>query len=73
MKYISKTGEKVIYSKHLQTFFVTDILEEDVICSIGQEDRKLLLFDNFKCLDFETGEVLGQVSKELIDTRPKGF
>lgn len=73
MKYIRKTGEKVIYSKHLQTYFVTDIQENDVVCTIGQEDRKILLFDNFKCLDFETGEVLGTVSKELIDKLPKSF
>lgn len=73
LKYIRKTGEKVIYSKHLQTYFVTDIEKNDVVCTIGQEDRKILLFDNFKCLDFETGEVLGTVSKELIDKLPKSF
>ena len=75
MKYIRKTGEKVIYSKHLQTYFVTDIEENDVVCTIGQEDRKILLFDDFKCLDFETGEVLGQPikDKELINTLPKAY
>lgn len=73
LKYIRKTGEKVIYSKHLQTYFVTDIEKNDVVCTIGQEDRKILLFDNFKCLDFETSEVLGTVSKELIDKLPKSF
>ncbi len=74
-KYINKTGEKVIYSRHLQTYFITDIVEEDVVCTIGQEDRKILLFDDFKCLDFENGEVLGQVSKdkELINKLPKGY
>lgn len=75
MKYIRKTGEKVIYSKHLQTYFVTDIEENDVVCTIGQEDRKILLFDDFKCLDFETGEVLGQPikDKELINNLPKAY
>ena len=75
MKYIRKTGEKVIYSKHLQTYFVTDILDDDVVCRIGQEDRKILLFDDFKCLDFETGEVLGQPSKnkDLINKLPKAY
>lgn len=75
MKYISKTGEKVIYSKHLQTYFVTDILNNDVVCKIGQEDRKILLFDDFKCLDFETGEILGQPNKDksLIDKLPKAY
>lgn len=75
MKYIRKTGKKVIYSKHLQTYFVADILDDDVVCKIGQEDRKILLFDDFKCLDFETGEVLGQPNKDksLIDKLPKAY
>ena len=75
MKYIRKTGEKVIYSKHLQTYFVADILDDDVVCKIGQEDRKILLFDDFKCLDFETGEILGQpnIDKSLIDKLPKAY
>lgn len=74
-KYINKTGEKVMYSRHLQTYFITDIIEEDVVCTIGQEDRKILLFDNFNCFDFETGEVLGQpsIDKELINKLPKGY
>lgn len=75
MKYIRKTGEKVIYSKHIQTYFVTDILEEDVVCTIGQEDRKILLFDDFKSVDFETGEILGSPGKDksLIDKLPKAY
>lgn len=75
MKYICKTGEKVIYSKHIQTYFITDILEEDVVCKIGQQDRKILLFDDFKCLDFETGEILRQPNKykSLIDKLPKAY
>lgn len=74
-KYINKTGEKILSSRHLQTYFVADILEEDVVCKIGQEERKILMFDDFKCLDFETGEVLGQpsIDKELINKLPKGY
>ncbi|MBQ7351244.1 MAG: hypothetical protein IJW59_00030 [Clostridia bacterium] len=69
MKYIEKTNEKIVYSKGLPTYFVSDILEEDVICTIGQEDRKILLFDNFTCLD--EGLVVGKVSKETIEQMPK--
>lgn len=74
-KYINKTGEKILSSRHLQTYFVADVLEEDVVCKIGQEERKILMFDDFKCLDFETGEVLGQpsIDKELINKLPKGY
>lgn len=73
LKYIRKTGEKVIYSKHLQTYFVTDILEDDVVCTIGQENRKILLFDDFRCVDLENGKLLGTVSKELIEQLPKAY
>ena len=73
LKYIRKTGEKVIYSKHLQTYFVTDILEDDVVCTIGQENRKILLFDNFRCVDLENGKLLGTINKDLINQLPKAY
>ena len=73
LKYIRKTGEKVIYSKHLQTYFVTDVMEDDVVCTIGQENRKILLFDDFQCWDLVNGKLFGTVSKELIDSLPKAF
>ena len=69
LKYIRKTGEKVIYSKHLHTYFVSNILESDVVCKIGQEDRKLLLFDNFLCID--EGVIIGKVSPEVIGEMSK--
>ena len=69
LKYIRKAGERVIYSKHLQTYFVSDILESDIVCSIGQENRKLLLFDDFLCID--EGVVMGKVSPEVISEMPK--
>ena len=69
LKYIRKTGERVVYSKHLQTYFISDILESDIVCTIGQEDRKLLLFDDFLCID--EGVVMGKVSPEVINKMPK--
>lgn len=71
LKYIRKTGEKIIYSRHLQTYFISDIIEDDIVCKIGQEDKKLLLFDNFHCLD--EGEVIGRVSPEVIKKMPKAY
>lgn len=69
LKYIEKSGEKIIYSRGLPQFFVSDIMEDDVICPIGEEDRKLLLFDNFSCWD--EGCYMGKVSKEVIAQMPK--
>ena len=64
MKYIEKTGEKIVYSKGLYQYFISDIMDEDVVCTIGQEDKKLLLFDTFNCWD--EGVYMGQVSPEVI-------
>ena len=64
MKYIGKSGERLVYSRGLPTYFVSDIMEKDVICTIGQEDRKLLLSDDFECWD--EGCFVGKVNPETI-------
>ena len=64
MKYIEKSGERIVYSKGTYAYFISDILDEDVICTIGQEDKKLLLFDDFSC--FDEGCYMGKVSPETI-------
>ena len=69
MKYIEKTGEKIVYSKGLPQYFISDILDEDIVCRIGQEDKKLLLFDDFHCLD--EGEIIGRVCPETIEKMRK--
>lgn len=68
-KYIEKSGERIVYSKNLPTYFISDILDDDIVCTIGQEDRKLLLFDNFKCWD--EGVLVGEVSPEVIEQMKK--
>lgn len=69
MKYIEKTGEKIVYSRNLPQYFISDILEDDIVCTIGQENKKLLLFDNFTCLD--EGVVMGKVSPATIEQMRK--
>lgn len=64
MKYLEKTEEKIVYSKGLYQYFISDIMDEDVVCTIGQEDKKLLLFDDFNCWD--EGCLIGKVSPEVI-------
>ena len=66
---MEKSGERLVYGGKLPTYFQSDILEEDIACSIGVDDRKALLFDNFTCID--DGEIIGKVSKEVIDQMPK--
>lgn len=64
MKYIEKSGEKIVYSRGLPQFFISDISEEDIVTKVGVEDSKLLLFDNFTCWD--EGEKIGEVSADTI-------
>ena len=69
MKYIEKSGERLIYGGNLPTYFVSDVMDEDVICPFGIEDRKAILADDFTCIS--DGEVMGTVSKEVIEKMPK--
>lgn len=69
VKYLEKTGEKLVYSKGLPQYFVSDILDDDIVCTMGADNQKLLLFDDFKC--FDDGTYMGQVSKEVIAQMPK--
>ncbi len=69
MKYIGKTDERVVYSKGTYAYFVSDILNDDIACTYGQEDKKFVLFDNFSC--FTDGCYIGQVSPEVIAQMPK--
>lgn len=64
MKYMEKTGERLVYSKGLPQFFISDIMDEDIAGPIGLEDKKLLLFDDFTCWD--EGCYMGKVSPEVI-------
>lgn len=64
MKYIEKSEEKIVYSKSLPQYFISDIMDEDVICPIGMENKKLLFFDDFNCRD--EGCYMGKVSPEVI-------
>ena len=63
-KYMEKTGEKMVYSKGLPQYFISDILDDDVVSPYGIDDRKLLLFDDFSC--FDEGVYMGEVSPEVI-------
>lgn len=69
LKYIKKTEERIAYSHGLSTYFVSDITEEDVLCTCGVDDRKLVLADNFIC--WREWEYIGKVSQEVIKQMPK--
>lgn len=69
MKYIEKSGEKLIYGGKLPAYFESDVLDEDVLCPFGIDDKKAILADDFLCM--VDGEVIGKVSPEVIAKMPK--
>ena len=69
MKYMEKSGERIIYGGKLPTYFVSDIADEDILCPYGVDDRKAILADDFLCMT--DGEVMGKVSPEVIEKMPK--
>lgn len=69
IKYIEKTGEKIVYSRGLPMYFHSDIFSEDIICFMDEERRKAVLADDFMCM--VDGELMGKVSPEVIEKMPK--
>ena len=69
MKYIEKSGERIMYYGDLPQFFVSDVMENDILCPYGEDGQKFILSDTFGCWD--EGEYIGQVSKETIAKLPK--
>ena len=51
-----------MYSRKLPMYLISDIISEDVLCRVGIEDKKLVLYDKFGCWD--EGEYLGAMSEE---------
>lgn len=49
LKYIEKSGERLVYGGDLPTYFKSDVMDEDIACHTGIDDRKALLFDDFNC------------------------
>lgn len=69
MKYIDKSGERLIYGGKLPTYFESDVADEDILAPYGIDDRKAILADDFLCT--VDGEVIGKVSPEVIAKMPK--
>ena len=65
MKYIGKSGERMIYSRNVPTYIRTDISEDDLALHMDPENQKYLLFDDFHC--YKDGEDLGKICNETIE------
>ena len=69
LKYIEKTGERLVYSRGLPQFILHDVLDEDILAPHDPDTGKQILKPNFRCI--VDGEILGRVSPELIEQMPK--
>lgn len=69
MKYISKSGEKLAYGGKLPTYFLSDVMNNDIACKYGVDNKKAILFDDFVC--YEDGEIIGNVGRNTIELLPK--
>ena len=71
LKYIEKSGERLVYGGDLPEYTDCNILADDVVCTMGKEERKILLFDDFTCID-KDGVVWGKASSpEVLAQMPK--
>lgn len=65
IKYIEKSGGRIICSKGLRTFIETDINNNDVVTQLREDDdKKYLLFDDFKV--YKDGKELGAVTPGVL-------
>lgn len=69
LKYIEKSGERLVFGGKLSTYIVSNILDSDVICGYGVDEKKVILADDFTCID-DDGVVMGKVSPEVIAKMP---
>lgn len=70
LKYIEKTGEKLVYSRGTPMYLIADVEGKDVLTRMGEEGQKLLLFDNFEC--WEGDRYLGRVNEGGKERAQKG-
>lgn len=71
LKYISKNDERIVYSRGMKTYIVSDILDEDILCRMGDEESgfKCILADDFTLI--RDGEIMGKVNPEVIEKMPR--
>ena len=55
----------------MKTYFISDVMDEDIVCPMGDEEHgfKYILSENFTCI--RDGEIMGKVSPEVIEQMPK--
>ena len=70
VKYIEKSGKRLVFARGVLPFIEADILEEDILCVLDEDNPgKVILADDFLCI--QDGEVLGKACPDIIDKMKK--
>lgn len=70
IKYIDKEDGRICQGGDIKPYFLSTVMDKDIICPYGEEEKKYILSDNFTCID-ENGVVYGEVCPEVIEQMPK--
>ena len=70
IKYLDKDGGRLCQGGDIKPYFISIVMDEDIVMPYDEEGRKYILADDFTCID-ENGVVHGAVSPEVIDQMPK--
>lgn len=68
MKYLEKSGEKIVYSRGLPEYRISDIREDDILVPMNKYGDKLLLFDDFTLTI--SGSLIGPCTPENLRYLP---
>lgn len=63
LKYLTKTNDKIVYSKNIPNYVLSDIDYTDVLCQMEGDEFKVVLDDHFTCWD--EGEYIGEISDDI--------
>ena len=68
-KYLEKSGERIVCTKGVKAYFITDVLDSDILCEYGVDNGKMVLSPKMLCI--KEGEIIGQYSKETLKQMKK--
>lgn len=70
IKYLDKDGNRMCQGGDVKPYFRSTVMDKDIVCPYGEEEKKYILADNFTCID-ENGIIHGTVSPAVIEQMPK--
>ena len=69
-KFKAYSHNRLCQGGDVKPYFLSDVMDEDIIMPFGAEGKKAILADDFTCIDGD-GVIRGKVSPEVIDLMSK--